>query len=230
MDRQTFRLVRLKTSRTGAPPQNFLRRLVGPAAAPVTTVLQDLWHTFDATGNIVHIRDDAQQAIYFNGQVVLPQFDYTYDALYRLTDAGGREHIGQAAQPQSSWDDGFRINLPQPGDGQAMRNYTEQYRYDAVGNFTQQIHQAANGNWTRSYAFNEASAIESGKSGNHLTGTTVGATSEAYAYDGHGNTIAMPHLTQMQWDFRDRLSVSARQAVNPSPPPDKVAESIGLRL
>ena len=30
-----------------------------------------------------------------------------------------------------------------------MRDYTEQYEYDAVGNFKLLIHQAANGNWTR---------------------------------------------------------------------------------
>jgi len=37
-----------------------------------------------------------------------------------------------------------------------MRNYTEQYLYDAVGNFQKLIHQAANGNWTRDYAYNES--------------------------------------------------------------------------
>ena len=44
-----------------------------------------------------------------------------------------------------------------------MRNYTEQYLYDAVGNFEQLIHQAANGNWTRAYTYHEASLIESGQ-------------------------------------------------------------------
>jgi len=31
-----------------------------------------LFYTYDPAGNITHIRDDAQQKIVFNGQVVLP--------------------------------------------------------------------------------------------------------------------------------------------------------------
>jgi RHS repeat-associated protein len=224
-DEQTFRLIHLKTRRTGAAPQNLLRRLLGPAAPRVTSVFQDLFYTYDPVGNITHIRDDAQQTIIFNGQVVPPQCDYAYDAIYRLIDATGREHIGQLAQPQTTWNDEFRVNLPQPGDGQAMRNYTEHYLYDAVGNFEKLIHQAANGSWTRTYAYNEVSLIEAAKKSNRLSSTTVGATTEPYAYDAHGNMTSMPHLTLMQWDFKDQLSATSRQAVNTSPPPDKVPET-----
>ena len=184
-----------------------------------------MFYTYDPAGNITHIRDDAQQTIYFNGQVVRPQCDYVYDAIYRLINATGREHIGQLAQPQTTWNDEFRVNLPQPGDGQAMRNYTEQYLYDAVGNFEKLIHQAANGNWTRAYAYNEASLIEAAKKSNRLSSTTVGATTEPYTYDAHGNMTSMPHLTLMQWDFKDQLSATSRQAVNATPPPDKVPET-----
>ena len=62
-------------------------------------MLQDLRYTYDPAGNITHIRDDAQQTIYFNNQVVEPHADYTYDAIYRLIDGKGREHIGQVSQP-----------------------------------------------------------------------------------------------------------------------------------
>lgn len=224
-DAQTFRLIHLKTSSIGAAPQNFVQRLLGSAAPQMTSIFQDLFYTYDPAGNITHIRDDAQQTIYFNNQVVLPQCDYVYDAIYRLINATGREHIGQLAQPQSSWNDEFRLNLPQPGDGQAMRNYTEQYLYDAVGNFEKLIHQAANDTWTRTYACGETSLIESGKNCNRLSSTTVGAATETYAHDAHGNMTNMPHLTLMQWDFKDQLSATSRQAVNATPPPDKVPET-----
>ena len=206
-DDQTFRLMRLKTSRSGS------------------SVYQDLFYTYDPTGNITHIRDDAQQAIYFDGQVVPPQCDYAYDAIYRLISATGREHIGQLAQPQTTWNDEFRVNLPHPGDGLAMRTYSEQYLYDAAGNFEKLIHQAANGNWTRAYAYNEASLIEAAKKSNRLSSTTIGATTEPYAYDAHGNMTGMPHLALMLWDFKDQLSATSRQAVNATPPPDKVPET-----
>jgi RHS repeat-associated protein len=210
-DPQTLRLMHLQTSRSVAPVQQSL--------------LQDLFYHYDPVGNITHIRDSAQQPIYFNGQVVLPECDYAYDPLYRLSSASGREHIGQLAQPQTSDSDEYRVNLPQPGDGQAMRNYTEQYLYDAVGNFEKLIHQAANSNWNRSYTYNEASLNEVAKNSNRLTSTSVFGVSEPYAYDAHGNMTSMPHLTLMQWDFKDQLSASSRQVVNLAPPPNKVPET-----
>ena len=187
-DPKTFRLTHLKTTR-----------------AADNAALQDLSYTYDPAGNITHIRDDAQQTIYFNGQVVLPQCDYAYDAIYRLINATGREHIGQLAQPQTTWNDEFRVNLPQPGDGPAVRNYTEHYLYDTVGNFEKFIHRAANGNWTRAYAYNEASLIEAANKSNSLSSTTVGQSTESYTYDEHGNMLKMPHLPQMDWDFKDEL-------------------------
>jgi RHS repeat-associated protein len=197
-DQETFRLMRLLTVRAN-------RR----------SPLQDLNYTYDPVGNITRIRDDAQQTIYFNNQVVLPHCDYSYDSIYRLIEAAGREHIGQVGQRQETkWDDEFRVNLPHRGDGQAMRNYSEQYLYDAVGNFEQLIHQAANGNWTRAYAYNEGSLIEPGKQSNRLSSTSVGQSTEPYTYDAHGNMTSMPHLSLMQWNYKDELSATARQVVN----------------
>lgn len=198
-DPLTFRLTRLHTQR-GTDP------------------LQDLSYTYDPAGNITDIRDDAQQTIYFNNQVVDPHAEYTYDAIYRLISAAGREHIGQALAPQTSWNDEGRIRLPHPHDGQAMRLYTEQYDYDAVGNFLRLIHQANGGSWTRAYSYDEASLIELGKHSNRLSLTTVGETDESYTHDTHGNMTSMPHLSLMQWDFQDQLQASARQAVNAGTP------------
>ena len=85
--------------------------------------MQNLHYTYDPAGNITHIRDDAQQTIYFRNKRVEPSADYTYDAVYRLIEATGREHLGQA---------GGRADSPiptttrrasacsHPGDGNAM--------------------------------------------------------------------------------------------------------------
>ena len=174
--------------------------------------VQNLHYSYDPVGNITAIRDDAQQIIYFSSQRVEPSADYTYDAIYRLIEATGREHIGQHATPQTTRDDAPRMNQPLPTDGQAMRNYTEQYRYDPVGNFLQMIHQANSGSWTRGYAYNEPSLIEPIKQGNRLTSTIVGTVTDTYSsngdgYDAHGNMLSMPHLAHMEWDFKDELSV-----------------------
>jgi hypothetical protein len=66
---------------------------VPPANIPCG--LQNLHYTYDPPGNITHIQDDGQQTIYFRNQRVEPSNDYTYDALYRLIQAEGREHLGQ---------------------------------------------------------------------------------------------------------------------------------------
>jgi RHS repeat-associated protein len=185
-DRFTFRLVRLHTTRGSSS-------------------LQDLHYVYDPAGNITSIRDDAQQTNYFNNAVVAPRADYVYDALYRLVTATGREHMGQVAQPQTSWNDESRVHLQHPHDGAAMRNYTERYGYDGVGNILHLIHEATNGNWTREYAYNEESPLSSAAVNNRLSQTTVSAITETYTYDDHGNMRSMPHLAQMDWDYADRL-------------------------
>jgi RHS repeat-associated protein len=94
--------------------------------------------------------------------------------------------------------------------------------YDAVGNFRAMSHRGcdpANSGWTRAYVYNEPSLLEPGKQSNRLTSTTVGTTTETYSaggngYDPHGNMLRMPHLQTMQWDFKDQLQMTQRQAVN----------------
>jgi len=196
-DPLTFRLTRLTTTRSGGDR------------------LQDLRYTYDPAGNITHIRDEAQQTVYFNNAVAEPHAEYTYDAIYRLIEATGREHIGQSNLPvPSSWDDAPRVHLPHPHDGQAMRRYLERYEYDAVGNFLKMIHQALNGSWTREYAYEEPSLLEFTKTSNRLSRTSIGATTEPYSHDAHGNMTSMPHLPLMRWDFKDQLQATSQQVVN----------------
>jgi RHS repeat-associated protein len=201
-DPLTFRLTRLTTTR---------------AADQVR--LQDLAYTYDPTGNITRTEDGAQQSVYFSNQVAPPRSAYVYDAVYRLIAADGREHIGQTARPETTWDDAGRVHLPHPGDGQAMRPYTERYDYDPVGNFVRLVHQATNGSWTRAYCYDEPSLLEAGQQSNRLSQTTVGAgTPELHAYDANGNTTTMPQLTLMAWDFNNQLQATARQVVNNGSP------------
>jgi RHS repeat-associated protein len=184
-DSNTFRLTHLTTTRSSDG-----------------AVLQDLQYTFDPVGNITRTGDGAQQTIYFSNQVVTASTDYTYDALYWLRKATGREHIGQLSQPQTDWDDSPRMNQPLPTDGQAMRNYAEHYAYDAVGNILQMVHQAANGNWTRVYAYNEPNVPYTN---NRLTSTRVGALIETHQHNANGDMTQMPHLPTMDWDFKGQL-------------------------
>jgi RHS repeat-associated protein len=217
-DPETFRLTNVTTTR----PQSFAANQRGVQASS---------YYYDPAGNITRMRDgaDMQNVVYFANQRVDPTGDYTYDALYRLIQAWGREHLGQtggtlSAPQQVTNDDSFRMSLAQPGDGNAMGNYTESYTYDAVGNLLTMAHQVSSGNWTRRYTYTEPSQILPAETGNRLSTTSLpadpagGPYSAIYAYDAHGNMTAMPHLPAMTWDELDRLRATTRQKVNSGTP------------
>ncbi|HEV3115357.1 MAG TPA: SpvB/TcaC N-terminal domain-containing protein, partial [Candidatus Binataceae bacterium] len=217
-DPKTFRLVNLLTTRKSDGVS-----------------LQDLDYFYDPVGNITHIQDDAdaQNVVYFSNNRVEPSTDYSYDAIYRLITATGREHLGQIGgvpntpTPQS-YNDWPNINLPHPNDGKAMGTYTENFSYDAVGNIQQLKHAGSSPaipGWKRLYAYNETSQLEPGRKNNRLTSTTVGGTPETYSaagngYDPHGNMLDLPQLYAMNWDFKDQLQMTQRQAIVSVIPPD----------
>jgi RHS repeat-associated protein len=210
-DPLTFRLARLVTLR-GA------RRL------------QDLRYTYDPVGNPTQVSDRAQQDTFFRNQVVSPTARYAYDALYRLVEARGREHLGQAdaGQPHPGppgATDAPRASLPQPGDGTAMARYTERYRYDEAGNLLLVRHRSSDpayGGWTRAYRYDEPSLLEPGRPGDRLSGTgPAGAPvpPARFGYDGQGSITSMPELPLMRWDYAGRLHATTRQ---PGPGPHQM--------
>lgn len=224
-DPLTFRLTQLLTKRKAVDFPGDDPQAVDPDW-PGKQV-QSLHYTYDPAGNIAHIQDDAQQTIYFRNQRVEPSNDYTYDALYRLIQASGREHLGQGGAPAPhSYNDAGRTGILSANpagsfaanDVAAMGTYIERYVYDAVGNFLQMQHgrtDAAVTGWTRRYRYVEASLTESAKFSNRLSSTTVGAQpDEVYAHDTHGNMLHMPQLAEMQWDYKDQLRLTRRQRVN----------------
>lgn len=185
-DPQTYRLTRLHT-----------RRHADNAA------LQDLSYHYDPAGNITDIRDGAQQTVYFQNAVVEPANSYTYDALYRLIEATGREHSSQGTTQRTHAQQPIG---PQPmtSDPSAMRRYTQRYTYDAVGNVLKMQHLPAVGaGWTRHYVYD----ID----GNRLLETSApgdpqnGPYTHAYTYDAHGSMTAMPHIAAMTWGHGDEL-------------------------
>lgn len=230
-DPVTFRLTEITTTRPGSFAAN-------------QRVVQDLAYYYDPAGNITRVRDsaDTQDVIYFNNQRVDPTADYTYDAIYRLIAARGREHLGQtggalSAPQQITNDDSPRAGLPQPGDGNAMAQYTENYGYDALGNLLTFVHHVSSGAWTRNYRYAEPSQIAAAETCNRLTATSLpgdpasGPFSATYSYDAHGNMVRMPHLPAMVWDEMDRLRSTTRQVVTSGTPATTfyVYESAGQR-
>lgn len=216
-DPLTFRLVQMLTRRDAG-------RFPGdcPQPAPVGwpgCQVQNLHYTYDPVGNITHIRDDAQQAVFFRNRRVEPGSSYTYDALYRLIKATGREHLGQGGVPvPHSHDDAPRTRLPHPGDGSVLGGYMESYDYDAAGNMLAMRHRGTDSNhagWTRTFTYAADSPLENGVTSNRLIGIRLGgngAAQQRFLYDAHGNMTRMPHLgnaypaPNMFWDHRDQLA------------------------
>jgi len=211
-DSDTFRLIRLNTTRPGG-----LNGLTNQLFANAT-IVQDLNYTYDPVGNITNIIDNALPAIQYNNQNVEPSSDYIYDAVYRLISAEGREHIGQTAfdfaPANGDYRDypyvGMQVN---PNNPKAVRKYTETYDYDEVGNIKSVQHTAVGGSWTRNYDYMETSLLEASKFNNRLTRTTVGNNpSENYSYaDAQGNDVhgCMTAINSMlmEWDFKDQLQL-----------------------
>ena len=214
-DPLTFRLTNLTTTRPSFP--------AGEQS------VQDLSYTYEPADNVTHIQDgaDNQNVVFFRNRRVEPSTDFTYDAIYRLIQASGREQLGlNGGSPlppaPTSYNDVPRVGLVGPGDGNAMGTYCEQYVYDNAGNFLTLIHKGsdpANPGWSRSYTYNEPSLLNPGQVSNRLSSSAISANQpliEPYSYDLHGSMTAMPQLQQMQWDFNDHLYMTRRQAVNAS--------------
>jgi RHS repeat-associated protein len=206
-DENTFRLVHMQTrrKRNGRTEEE---------------LLQDLYYTYDPVGNIMHIRDGAQQDLFVKGRWVEPSTDYKYDALYRLTEAIGREHLGRSdgsANPPepTSPTDSPRVGL-HLNDPNFLGTYHEEYMYDSVGNIEKIDHEGmdpSDPGWTRAYSYEEESLTEVAKKSNRLSSTVVRGTTYSYKHDPHGNMTMMPHFdhrdpnkpNNMHWDFKDHL-------------------------
>lgn len=192
-DRETLRLMRLNTTRNAG-----------------TETMQDINYTYDAAGHITQISDEAQEAVFFDGELVKALNKYEYDAVNRLIKATGRKHAGQTDINHNRPDFNYRNHpfIPSPtidpSSATAFRNYTEAYTYDKANNLLEQKHTAKKSAFTRMNTY-EAN-------NNRLSETNVGLFSFKYIdtvagidYDAHGNMSIMEQVQELVWNFKDEL-------------------------
>ncbi|HET6255333.1 MAG TPA: SpvB/TcaC N-terminal domain-containing protein [Puia sp.] len=209
-DPDTFRLIRLLTTgNTG------------------TVILQDINYYYDPVGNITYQIDNAQPPVWYNNQHVFSDGDFTYDAIYRLISATGREQVAQNTVDENASNGNLQdypfdtAPTPAPTDPLAMRSYTENYKYDAVGNMQQLQHAAGTGSYTRQFAYNNNAADRAAFGippaaviNNQLLATTIGGgPALTYSCDGHGNMMNLPGLPSMAWNYKDQFVSATQQAV-----------------
>ena len=180
-DPKTFQLVKLQSRRKSD-----------------NRLLQDIEYTYDPIGNITRIRDRSQQTVFSNNQIVEPLQDYTYDALYQLLEASGREHPGlYSDRTESELPDYAQfLNLAQNlNNTQALENYTRRFTYDVAGNLRQIQHLANSNSFTRDILVSETS--------NRLIYENRDPASD---YDANGNLLYLEHLREIYWDYGNQLA------------------------
>jgi RHS repeat-associated protein len=205
-DEKTFRLRQLRTER----PVSNLPFPHGHSNLRNDRILQQLHYTYDPVGNITEIVDEAYQPSFFQNQEVKPENQYEYDALYQLICASGRENGALQGAPIPKEGKAPKVDFPVK-DPQALRKYTQTYRYDPVGNIERMRHEAGNvDRWTRWYSYAPDS--------NRLLRTWEGAddpdnsnarNKTTYEYDAHGNMLNLadvPDDYRMRWDHRDIIA------------------------
>ncbi|MGT9851954.1 RHS repeat-associated core domain-containing protein [Vibrio parahaemolyticus] len=118
-------------------------------------VLQDLRYEYDPVGNVVKIHNDAEETRFWRNQKIEPENTYTYDSLYQLVSATGRE-MANAIQQNSHLPSTI---IPLSSDSSAYTNYTRTYTYDEVGNLTQVRHSspATSNNYTTTMTVSDSS-------------------------------------------------------------------------
>ncbi|KAA5533738.1 insecticidal toxin complex protein [Taibaiella lutea] len=190
-DPQTYRLKRLLTTRRESDNSH--------------TTLQDLNYYYDPVGNITTINDAVQPTLFYNNSMIEAAQSFTYDALYRLVEATGRELVNDAfSGPEDNFCDEGYTGTDLGND--AVRNYTQHYEYDAVGNILSLQHSAGPGSYTREYDYNSGT--------NRLQSTTIGIETYNYnQYDARGNMKDMPHLDTMLWNSNNELNKVERSTI-----------------
>lgn len=167
-------------------------------------VLQNLYYTYDPQGNISRSRDKAQDLVYHNQEEVNPLSDYTYDSIYRLIKASGRQHpsLQQAADPYGLKQTAFSVfvSTAHKNDKQKLELYTEAYAYDASNNLTQLKHAAKSATWVRKYMVSESSNRA------FLLNDKNKSKNPDQQVDANGNSLGLENCSNLQWDYRNNLS------------------------
>ncbi|WP_123424166.1 RHS repeat-associated core domain-containing protein [Pseudomonas brassicacearum] len=168
-------------------------RLTSLTASVSTSTLQALHYTYDAVGNVTQIEDKAQPVQFGSNQKVEAVSTFTYDSLYQLISATGREAGGADPQP----------HLPALGrtpiDARQLFNFTQHYDYDAGGNLTELRHVRDRNNYTRTLNVTAAS--------NLLLSWNKGDSTPDIAanFDANGNQQALQPGQALGWNARNQL-------------------------
>ncbi len=113
--------------------------------------------------------------------------------MYRLIEATGREKGGLNSAPTQA-DLAIVSSVPYNNQSNDVSSYTQTFEYDKLGNI---LNMSSQNKWSRDYFYDTAT--------NRLLKHDEYGQNE-YTYDTHGNMHTMPGISEMNWDFGDKLN------------------------
>ncbi len=202
-DPLTFRVRQIQTTRP-ADAIGFPQRRSNLADA---SIVQQLLYTYDPVGNVAEVEDQAYEPVFFRNQMVEPRGTYTYDALYRLIEAEGRESYQPPSAPVHR--EGLPPSVTFQVTTQTLRNYTQSYTYDGAGNLLSMRHHADQGDWHRRFevALDSNLLVHTWEGADLYTDPTA-TNKTAYSADAHGNMLNLASVAPdmfLHWDHRDMI-------------------------
>ncbi len=235
---QTARLLRLRTD-TFTQPDALTYH-------PGAVAYQDLSYSYDLVGNITMTVDRApgsgvrnnpeSQAVdstlarlLVSGDALVRHF--SYDPLYRLLSASGRE-CQNIPSPRPWGDDprcGYNTGIATPDNTPDLTAiYQEGYSYDPAGNLLSIRHETNSGAWVRAFGFggftpddwNQAWQAQLGNDWSNAPGnqlTNAGTDGPTHVYDPCGNLLQETTSRHFSWDYVNRLRSFAVQIGNAEP-------------
>ena len=164
------------------------------------SLLQDLNYTYDPVGNVTQIEDKAWDTVFNKNQQIDPKSEYTYDALYRLLEATGREHEGLGHKNHPARVD-FLPPLQGINNAAAVENYIDTYSYDRAGNLTT-MHHAGSTTWNRELVVAPASNRAVAQDDND----SIDPGEVDNYFDACGNQTRMEGVNVLHWNYRNNLA------------------------
>jgi RHS repeat-associated protein len=194
---KTFRLTRLKTEGYTYSENDYEHTYSYNSG----TTKQDFAYIYDKAGNILSVTDATPNSgVGGSGSL---ERDFSYDALYRLLTATGRENQGDVSYPY--WEDTTRWDDPTK-----TTPYEQDYSYDLMGNITELYHHKSANNYTRSFVYHD--------NNNLLNSIDVGSNTFSFDYDDCGNQIQENSERLFEWDYADRMRLFYNQTSSGTEP------------
>jgi RHS repeat-associated protein len=188
-DNQTFRLMRQRSEKFTKASQGLTTTY-----SPNSGNRQDDAYNYDLTGNILQIIS-SKNGCGVGGTDSLTR-EFTYDPLYRVTSATGRENVPSGSYPFPGWNDTNRSTDPN-----STTAYTRKYQYDKVGNI-ERLRQIGSHSFTRDFNYPESAGI---KDNNKLSSIDIGSDTYQYTYDQAGSQKTVNTERKFDWDAANRL-------------------------